>query len=110
MDLDIDKTYLMGVDISSIGTFNHWSPLADYTTRSLADISDQLPVPNGFELVLPSEYWKTTENPMVIKFDSNMDSRINTIILNYLNLDEDDNKREERLKTIVDLLNYINKN
>lgn len=109
-DLDIDKTYLMGVDISSIGTFNHWSPLADYTTRSLADISDQLPVPNGFELVFPSEYWKTTENPMVIKFDSNMDSRINTIILNYLNLDEDDNKREERLKTIVDLLNYINKN
>jgi hypothetical protein len=52
-DLDIDKSYLMGVDISSIGTYNHWSPLADYTSESLAKISDELPLPNGKKLVLP---------------------------------------------------------
>lgn len=29
--------------------------------------------------------------------------------MHYLNLEEGDNKKEERLKTLVDLLTYINK-
>lgn len=99
----------MGVDVSSIGVFNHWSPLADYTTRTLANISDQLPVPNGFELVLPNDYWKSTEKPMVIQSNLDYDGGINSIIMHYLNLGEDDNKKEERLKTLVNLLTYINK-
>jgi hypothetical protein len=30
----------MGADISSIGAYNHWSPLADYTSPELAKLSD----------------------------------------------------------------------
>lgn len=67
-DLDIDKSYIMGADISSTGHYNHWSPLADFTTRQLADISDTLPVPDQTKLVTPENYHKVSSNitPKVI--------------------------------------------
>ena len=48
----------MGADISPIGTYNHWSPLADYTSPELAKLSDELPLPNGKVILAPSEVYK----------------------------------------------------
>lgn len=92
-DLDIDKSYMMGVDISPIGTFNHWSPLADYTTTELAKISDKLPVPTGNE----------------IRFETNDEWGESATILATLSDSEEKINKIERLKWIVQLLNYAKK-
>ena len=44
-DLDIDKTYGMGSSIKKNGMYDHWSPLVQYTSKELADLSDKLPAP-----------------------------------------------------------------
>ena len=51
-DLDIDKTYGMGSSIKKNGMYDHWSPLAQYTSKELADLSDKLPAPTGKKLML----------------------------------------------------------
>jgi hypothetical protein len=51
-DLDIDKTYGMGSSIKKNGMYDHWSPLAQYTSQELADLSDKLPAPTGKKLML----------------------------------------------------------
>lgn len=120
-DLDIDKSYLMGVDISSIGTYNHWSPLADYTSESLAKISDELPLPNGKKLVLPQEVHTVKGRYELIQLSAE-ESRINTLIEYYLaELDDEESeinsedgnkylkKKEHRLSILVDLIKEINK-
>jgi len=56
---------MMGVDVNRIGTYNHWSPLADYTTSELTKISDSLPLPSHLIVSTKSEYWKY-RNPELI--------------------------------------------
>ena len=61
----------MGVDVSSIGTYNHWSPLADFTSSTLAKISDELPVPNGMIVTRPELHYKAKGDIIIdIKPDS----------------------------------------
>lgn len=106
-DLDIDKTYLMGVDISAIGQYNHWSPLADYTSEVKSKLSDQLPLPNQKILVRPENVYKYEEQPILIKF-SQEHTEVNRLITEYLNNEELD-RNEAKLSTIVALLKHINK-
>lgn len=106
-DLDIDKTYLMGVDISAIGQYNHWSPLADYTSEAKSKLSDQLPLPNQKVLVRPENVYKHEEQPILIEF-SQEPTEVNRLITEYLNNEELD-RNEAKLSTIVALLKHINK-
>lgn len=96
----------MGVDISSIGTYNHWSPLADYTSEARTKISDELPLPNQKVLVRPEEVYKYEETPILIEF-TDEETRFDILIYNYLYDDETD-KKEAKLQVIVDLLKEIN--
>lgn len=106
-DLDIDKTYLMGVDISKIGQYNHWSPLADYTSEAKSRLSDQLPLPNQKVLVRPENVYRYEEEPIVIEF-SQEPTEVDRLISEYIN-NEDTDRNEARLAAIVGLLKHINK-
>lgn len=111
-DLDIDKSYIMGCDISSIGTYNHWSPLADYSTETLAKISDKLPLPKMFSIASGEDIYKIKGTYKIIQEPKYGEySKLEDLVQNYLvNLDEDGiNKKELKLQTLVDILNYINK-
>ena len=46
-DFDIDKAFLLGFGTNKHGFIRHWSPLADYSTEELREISDELPVPTN---------------------------------------------------------------
>lgn len=71
-DLDIDKSYMMGVNISNIGIYDHWSPLADYTTRDLAKVSDELPIPNKKQVTLKENHWRIKSGDIIdVEFTSN---------------------------------------
>lgn len=65
-DLDIDKTYIMGADISKIGKYNHWSPLARFTTTTMAQLSDNIPVPNKRYVTFPKDYYKAPDGSKII--------------------------------------------
>ena len=67
-DLDIDKSYIMGADVSRFGKYNHWSPIANYTTRKLTEISDKLPIPNQTYIVSPENYYLAADNLQPIIF------------------------------------------
>jgi len=43
---------MMGHSFGKSGLFNHWSPIADYTSEERRIISDQLPVPNGIKIIM----------------------------------------------------------
>lgn len=68
-DLDIDKTYIMGADISDQGTYNHWSPLADFTTEERSKISMELPIPNHKYIATKQSYYKAPKNSDIIIAD-----------------------------------------
>lgn len=106
-DLDIDKSYLMGVDISSTGRYNHWSPLADYSSETLSNLSDKLPIPNGKTLVTAKEWYKITDgDPMLIKpilYENSVSFAINE----YLEAEKSD-KKEKRLQALISILEYTN--
>jgi len=70
----------MGVDISSIGTYNHWSPIADYTTTTLAKLSDQLPVPTGRTLVTKASYYTGGINPILITESNDLNSKLEVLL------------------------------
>jgi len=38
---------MMGYDVNSAGFVQHWSSIANYRSEELAQISDELPIPNG---------------------------------------------------------------
>lgn len=42
---------MLGVSLNKQGIYQHWSPLADYTSEEAVEISDRLPLPTGIELV-----------------------------------------------------------
>ena len=46
---DVDKVYLMGVDLDKNGIYVGWSPLFNYTTIKTLKDSELLPTPNGVE-------------------------------------------------------------
>ena len=46
-DYDIDKAFLLGFGTNKHGFVRHWSPLADYSTEELRELSDTLPVPTN---------------------------------------------------------------
>lgn len=104
-DLDIDKSYLMGVDLSSTGFYNHWSPIADYTSEEAAKISDEIPLPTGKMLVTKQEYYKA-EDPILINL-VNQNTIENQLIQDYLN--NENAKKEDKLRTILELVKIINK-
>ena len=107
-DLDIDKTYLMGADISSIGTYNHWSPLADYTSPELAKLSDELPLPNGKVILAPNETYKAQGDYITIEFADVQDNPIDIALWNTYD-DDETNYKKLRLETVTALLKEINK-
>lgn len=96
----------MGVDVSPIGMYSHWSPLADYTSEKLAQISDTLPVPNGKVYTLPQDHFKKYGNVIDITFG--IDNELKTYITNYYIACEQHNKENE-LQTLSDILNYLEK-
>lgn len=104
-DLDIDKSYLMGVNLSSTGFYNHWSPIADYTSEEAAKISDELPLPTGKMLVTKDDYYKA-EDPILINL-VNQNTNENQLIQDYLN--NEDVRKEDKLRTILELIKIANK-
>ena len=81
---------MMGADISSIGTYNHWSPLADYTSSELAKLSDELPFPTGKKLnVEVTNQYDYTETLLAELADP-----------------EDKLTKEDKLKAYTKLLNF----
>lgn len=91
-DLDIDKSYMMGVDINSIGEYNHWSPLADYRTSERADISDTLPKPSGKEVVTTETYYQAkTKN--LVTVSNNPNSRMASLVRDYITVVAQDPER-----------------
>ena len=104
-DLDIDKSYLMGVNLSSTGFYNHWSPIADYTSEEAAKISDELPLPTGKMLVTKEDYYKA-EDPILINL-VNQNTNENQLIQDYLN--NEDVRKEDKLRTILELIKIANK-
>lgn len=81
-DLDIDKSYMMGVNVSKIGIYDHWSPLADYRSASLARISDELPIPSQMQVTRKEDYYKLKSGtPIFIEVDEN--SALNELISDY---------------------------
>lgn len=80
-DLDIDKSYMMGVDVNRIGTYHHWSPLADYTTSELAKISDKLPLPAHIQITTKSDYWKYKD---AILIEETPNSEIDALLRDYI--------------------------
>lgn len=107
-DLDIDKTYLMGADISPIGTYNHWSPLADYTSPELAKLSDELPLPNGKIILAPSEVYKAQGDYITIDFAEIPNNPIDIALWNTYD-DDETNYKKLRLETVVALLKEVNR-
>jgi hypothetical protein len=108
MDLDIDKTYLMGADISPIGTYNHWSPLADYTSPELAKLSDELPLPNGKIILAPNEVYKAQGDYITIEFAEVPNNPIDIALWNTYD-DDEVNYKKLRLETVVALLKEVNR-
>ena len=106
-DLDIDKTYLMGADISSIGTYNHWSPLADYTSPELAKLSDELPLPNGKAILAPNEVYKAQGDYITIEFAEIPNNPIDIALWNTYD-DDETNYKKLRLETVTSILKEVN--
>lgn len=119
----MDKSYLMGVDISPIGIYSHWSPLADYSTAQLAAISDTLPVPSNFVLAFPEEHWKYgTNNIKDIQVGNFSDPTLEEILSLY-NVNEETpeefyaqyniqqgpmRQKAAKLQALKRLLDYVN--
>ena len=104
-DLDIDKTYGMGSSIKKNGMYDHWSPLAQYTSKELADLSDNLPAPTGKKLMLETNakaYKYYSDNMTLIQIQEGVDNKINQLFLQATN-----GKYVERFKTIVQLLREL---
>ena len=120
----MDKSYIMGVDVSSIGTYNHWSPLADFTSSTLAKISDELPVPNGMIVTKPELHYKAKGDIIIdIKPDSE-EVELSELVRDYYLIDTQPDKildkykiitkeknpyRTARLKLEVEILKYLSK-
>lgn len=104
-DLDIDKTYGMGSSIKKNGMYDHWSPLAQYTSKELADLSDKLPAPTGKKLMLETNakaYKYYSDDVMLIQVQQEADNKINQLFLQAAN-----GKYVERFRTIVSLLREL---
>lgn len=104
-DLDIDKTYGMGSSIKKNGMYDHWSPLAQYTSKELADLSDKLPAPTGKKLMLETNakaYKYYSDDVMLIQIQQGADNKINQLFLQAAN-----GKYVERFRTIVSLLREL---
>lgn len=104
-DLDIDKTYGMGSSIKKNGMYDHWSPLAQYTSKELADLSDKLPAPTGKKLMLETNakaYKYYSDNVMLIQVEQGTDNKINQLFLQAAN-----GNYVERFRTIVSLLREL---
>lgn len=98
----------MGADISPIGTYNHWSPLADYTSPELAKLSDELPLPNGKVILAPNEVYKAQGDYITIEFAEIPNNPIDIVLWNTYD-DDETNYKKLRLETVVDLLKEINR-
>lgn len=113
-DLDIDKSYIMGAEISSSGHYKHWSPLADFTTRQLAEISDTLPVPTQRVLTTKENYYKVNSNytAQVIEdlgyFDSNSLNKLDGLIKDYLTIAQIHDAANLEVKQLFDLYKIKN--
>ena len=104
-DLDIDKTYGMGSSIKKNGMYDHWSPLAQYTSQELADLSDKLPAPTGKKLMLETNakaYKYYSDDIMLMQVQQGADNKINQLFLQAAN-----GKYVERFRTIVSLLREL---
>ena len=47
---------MMGVDVNNIGIVNGWSPLSNYSSRELAEESNNIPAPNHIQLCFKGRY------------------------------------------------------
>lgn len=98
----------MGADISPIGTYNHWSPLADYTSPELAKLSDELPLPNGKIILAPNEVYKAQGDYITIEFAEVPNNPIDIALWNTYD-DDETNYKKLRLETVVALLKEVNR-
>ena len=106
----MDKSYMMGVNINPIGLYNHWSPLQDFSSTQLANLSDELPVPNRTELIFTNRY--NPDKPGISKIPIEVfqeESPLNKYVSDYFNSIEI-HDRITRLQAIINILNYINEN
>lgn len=104
-DLDVDKSYLMGVDVSPTGIYTHWSPIADYTTEKLAEISDRLPLPNGKIFTLPEEHYKH-RGETIIDIQVGSDDITDPLITAYFAACRNKDK-EAQLSITAQILDYL---
>lgn len=118
-DLDIDKVYMMGYDVNSAGFVQHWSSIANYRSEELAQISDELPIPNGLVINYHNPKIKTGQELIPIKV---YPSDCGQLVRHYLDT-YDPNKQEEirieygnntnaatRLNIVKQILDYIDIN
>jgi hypothetical protein len=77
--------------------------LADYSSETLSEISDQLPIPNGKTLVTANEWYKASDGePMLIK-PILYENAVSFAINEYLEAERSD-KKEKRLEALVAIL------
>ena len=106
--MDIDKVYLMGVNINKLGMYQHWSTFKDFSTPELAELSYKLPVPNQIELITED----TPQKPGTTQVQINIGEGnpiLNEFINNWYNSFAN-RDRVTRLNSIINILNYLNTN
>lgn len=99
----MDKAFILGFGVNKQGMFDLWSNLGSLETETLANISLDLPLPNRVKLVFgnkPSDY---KENSIFIQTGEN--NELDPLIENYILA----NGYTEKLRSIIPVLNYINK-
>lgn len=102
--MDIDKSYMLGVSLNKQGIYQHWSPLADYTSQAAMEISDRLPLPTNIELVWGDDSDEGTNKVQVTT--DNPDVQLVQLIQQYISTDDN----VIGLQLLLDILNYVNTN
>ena len=100
---------MMGYGVNNLGMFQHWSKLADYTTAKRAQLSDELPVPNGKKIVLSTNAsaYSGNVNQLLFVDGNNHNPELTALVNKYYEAGTDKTKR---LAAIVDILKYIDSN
>mgnify|MGYP007032339880 CR=1 FL=1 len=84
--MDIDKSYMLGVSLNKQGIYQHWSPLADYTSQAAMEISDRLPLPTNIELVWGDDSDEGTNKVQVTT--DNPDVQLVQLVQQYISTDD----------------------
>lgn len=110
-DYDIDKSYMMGFQYDDNGLFIGWSDLFDLSSYENLEISTELPIPRNLKYNISNE---SLENSLDVS--SYIQEHINLEKLLEIERKNKNNEqiillRRQRLRNLVNLLNYIyNKN